>query len=195
MATETSPFDLALRLGQSRSREPAHREGQRQRVANLELDRLAILEVAQRTRAVGNCRVEGSAVVVMQVVLWQRVQQDVEMRANMHVAKLELARERKYERDVLLGRRLLVDNGRMASRARGDAARERRIAVNVELEEMVEGVGDEGDGAVDFALDAVVEAQRLACLLAHGEVDPLHLVVILFDVLAGFSVADRQRVN
>lgn len=58
--------------------------------------------------------------------------------------------------------------------------------MDVEFEEVEEGVVDEGDGAVDFALGAVAELEGLGGLGAGREGDPLELVVGGFDVFAGF---------
>lgn len=58
--------------------------------------------------------------------------------------------------------------------------------MDVELEQVEEGVGDEVDGAVNLALGAVVEFEGLAGLVARREGDPLDLVVVVFEVLARF---------
>lgn len=65
--------------------------------------------------------------------------------------------------------------------------------MDVELEEVEERVVDEGDGAVDLALGAVVELERLARLVADGEGDPLDLVVGVFQVLARLTGPQCQR--
>jgi hypothetical protein len=105
----------------------------------------------------------------------------------VHVAELQRAGQREDERDVLLVEQLLANDLDVRRRARGQAARERRIVVDVELEQVEEGVGDEGNRAVDLALDAVVELQRLAGFVAGREGDPLQLVVVQLDVLAGVT--------
>jgi hypothetical protein len=143
--------------------------------------------VAQRAGAVGDGRVEYAAVMVVHVVLGHAVQQNIHVRADVHVAELQRAGEGEYQRDVLLLRQPLANDLDVRRGAGGQAARERRIVVDVELEQVEEGVGDEGDGAIDLALDAVVELQRLSGLVAGREGDPLQLVVGQFDVFAGVT--------
>lgn len=75
----------------------------------------------------------------------------------------------------------------MRWRSRRQPAGKRRVAVNVELEEMEEGIGHEGDRAVDLTLSAVVELERLVGFVADGERDPLDLVLFVFDMLASCS--------
>jgi hypothetical protein len=60
--------------------------------------------------------------------------------------------------------------------------------VHVELEEVEEGVADHGDGTVELRLDAVVELQWLARLIAYRKRDPLNLVCRILDVFASLSV-------
>jgi hypothetical protein len=69
----------------------------------------------------------------------------------------------------------------------GQAAGEGRVGVDVELEEVEEGVRHEGDGAVLFRLDAVVEFERGPGLVADREGGPFYLVGGVFDVLACFA--------
>lgn len=187
MSAQALPLNSPLRLGQHRRREPAHREAKRQGVAYDELLGEGPRHVAQRAGAVGDGRVEHAAVVVVHVVLGHAVQQDVHVRADVHVAELQRAGQREDERDVLLVGQLLANDLDVRRRAGGQAARERRIVVDVELEQVEEGVGDEGDRAVDLALDAVLELQRLAGLVAGREGDPLQLVVSQLDVFAGVT--------
>lgn len=54
---------------------------------------------------------------------------------------------------------------------------------------MEEGVVDDGDGAVELGLDAVVKLEGPAGLVTYGEGDPLDLVAGVLDVLARLSVA------
>jgi hypothetical protein len=68
----------------------------------------------------------------------------------------------------------LEDGGREGFRR--NAARQRGVIVNVEFEEMEEFVGHEVDGAVYIALDAEVEFEGAASLVAGGEGDVLELV-------------------
>lgn len=79
------------------------------------------------------------------------------MRADVHVTELQRAGQGEYQRDVLLLGQLLANDLDVGGRAGGQAARERRVVVDVELEQVEEGVGDERDGAVELALDAVLE--------------------------------------
>lgn len=187
MSAQALPLHSALRLGQHRGREPAHGEAERQGVANDELLGEGPLHVAHRAGAVGDGRVEHAAVVVVHVVLGHAVQQHVHVRADVDVAALQRAGQGEDERDVLLVGQRLVNDLDVRRWTGGQAARERRIVVDVELEQVEEGVGDEGDGAVELALDAVLELQRLAGFVAGWEGDPLQLVVGQFDVLAGVT--------
>jgi hypothetical protein len=61
--------------------------------------------------------------------------------------------------------------------------------VDVELEQVEEGVVDEGDRAVELALDAIVELERVASFVADREGDPLELMVGELDMFARLSVA------
>jgi hypothetical protein len=63
--------------------------------------------------------------------------------------------------------------------------------VDVELEQVEELVGDEGDGAVGFFLDPEVEFERAVCLIARREGDVLELAFFVGDVLSGVSVGER----
>jgi hypothetical protein len=105
------------------------------------------------------------------------------------MAHLQGARKREYKGNIFLFCGSLADCLDVWWRARGQPAGEGRVAVDVELEEVEEGVGDGGDGAVLFGFDAVVELKRLGCLVADWEGDPLDLVRCVLDVLARFSAA------
>lgn len=177
VSAQTLPLDPPLRLGQHRRREPSHGEAKRQRISNHELLGKGPSHVAQRTGAIRNGRVEDAAVVVMRVVFGHAVQQHVHVRADVHVTELQRAGQGEDERDVLLLGQLLANDLDVGGRTGGQAARERRVVVDVELEQVEEGVGDEGDGAVELALDAVLELQRLAGFIAGREGNPLQLVV------------------
>ena len=143
--------------------------------------------MAQGARAVRDARVEDAAVVWTCVVLRHAVQQDVHVRADVHMGQLQRAREREHQRDVLPLGQLLTDDLDVGGRAGGQAAGKGRVAVDVELEQVEVGVGDEVDGAVDLALGAVVELEGFAGLVADGEGDPFELVVCVFDVFAGVT--------
>lgn len=60
--------------------------------------------------------------------------------------------------------------------------------MDVELEEVEEGVGDGGYGAVYFGFDAVVELEGFVGFFADGEGGPLDFVVCVFDMLTRFSI-------
>lgn len=115
------------------------------------------------------------------------MQQHVQVRADVHVAQLQRTGHGEDEGDVLALGELLADDLDMGRRPRGQTTRKRCVAVDVELEEVEERVADEGDGAVDLALGAVVELKRAAGFVADGEGDPLDLVLFVFDVFASFS--------
>lgn len=188
VAAQPLPLHLALRLGQRRRREPAHGEAQRQRVTNDELASVGAGHVAQGARAVCDARVEDTAVVRTVVVLRRAVQQHIEVRADVHMAQLQRASQRKDERDVFLLGYFLADDFAVDGRTRGQPAGQGGVAVNVEFEEVEEGIADEGNRAVDLALGAVVEFKGLVGLFAYGERNPLQLVLGVLDMLAGFSV-------
>jgi hypothetical protein len=61
--------------------------------------------------------------------------------------------------------------------------------MDVEFEEVEEGVVDGRDGAVLLTFDAVVEFERFACFFADREGGPLDLLFIVLYVLTGFAVA------
>ena len=62
--------------------------------------------------------------------------------------------------------------------------------MDVEFEEVEEGVGDEGDGAVELGLNAVLQFEGFAGFIAHGERDVLELVIFVRDVFACVAVAN-----
>ena len=94
--------------------------------------------------------------MLVQVVLRHRMQQDIEMCANMQVGVLQSPRKSEDQRDVFLFIRLLADDMHSRGWASWETAGQGRIVVYVELEEMVEGVGHAGYGAVDVCFNAVV---------------------------------------
>lgn len=189
MPAHALPLNLAPCLGQRRRREPPHTETQRQRIPDDQAPRLAPLHMAQRTRAIGSPGIQHAAIVRVYVVFRRRVQQHIQVRADVQVAELQGAGQREHQGYVLHLVGLLADRLDVLWRARGQAAGERRVGVDVELEEVEEGVVDHGHGAVQLFLDAVVELERLVGLFAGGEGDPLDLVVFgVLDVFACFSV-------
>ncbi|KAI6767387.1 hypothetical protein HG530_005396 [Fusarium avenaceum] len=121
------------------------------------------------------------------------MQQDVHVRADMDVAQLQRTSESKDKRDVFACRQLLAYDFDLGCWTGGDAARQGRIGVNVEFEEVEEGVVDHGDSAVDLAFSAVVELERAAGLVAHGEGLPFDLVLFVLNMLARFSVLLLKR--
>ncbi|KAJ8112903.1 hypothetical protein ONZ43_g5281 [Nemania bipapillata] len=110
----------------------------------------------------------------------------------MHVAKLKGSGQREDEGNELGLEGLLADDLDVRRGSRGEATGEGRVAVDVELEQVEEGVVDNGDGAVELRLNTVVELERFAGLVATREGDPLDLVVSVLDVLARFSTAGVQ---
>lgn len=126
------------------------------------------------------------------VVLRGAVQEHVHVCADVHMAQLQCARHREHKRDVFLWWRFFANNLNVVFRPGGQSTRERRIAVDVELEEVEEGIADEWDGAIDLALGAVGELQRLFGLFADWEGDPFELVGVVLDVFACFSATRCQ---
>lgn len=112
------------------------------------------------------------------------------------MAELQRAGERKHQRDVLGLGRLLAHRLDVGRGACGKTAGERRVGVDVELEQVKEWVGDHRDGAVLLSLDAVVELEGLVGLLAGGEGDPFDLVVFwVLDMLARFPMVKMEAVR
>jgi hypothetical protein len=103
------------------------------------------------------------------------------------MAKLQRPGQSEDKRDVFHLIRFLADDFDVRLGAGGEAAGERRVGVDVEFEEVEEGVGYEFDGAVLFRLDAVVEFERFACFVAVGEGRPFYLVRGVFYVFACFA--------
>lgn len=150
---------------------------------------MAAGHVAQRTRAVGGAAVEHAAIVGVDVVFRGAVQQHVQVRADMHVAQLQGAGEGEDEGDELGIGGLLAHELDVGGRSRGETAGEGRIVVDVEFEKVEERVVDDGDGAVELGLDAVVEFEGFAGLVTYGEGYPLDLVSRVLYVFARLSVA------
>lgn len=123
----------------------------------------------------------------MEVMLRDRVEEDVEVRADVEVGALEGPRQRKDEGDIFLLCRLGAGEGDGRGGAGGEAAGERCVVVDVEFEEMEEGVGDRGDGAIYVSLDAVLEVEGETGLFACCKGDVFELVAFLdvFTCLAG----------
>ena len=144
--------------------------------------------VVQRTRAVRGTAVEHAAVARVDVVLRRAVQQHVEVRAHVQVAQLQGAGQREDQGDVFLGGGRLADGRDVGRGSGGQATGQRGVAVDVEFEEVEEGVVDHGDRAVDLGLDAVVEFQRLPGLVTFGEGPPLDLVLRILYVFTCFSI-------
>ena len=102
----------------------------------------------ERGDAVGRAGVDHAAVMLAEVVLGHRVQEDVHVGGDVQVRGLERASQREYQRHVFrdMGNTLVRD--KMGRRSGGEAAGQRDIVVDVELEEVVEGVGYKLDGAI-----------------------------------------------
>ena len=109
--------------------------------------------------------------------LRRAVQQNVQVGRDVQMAKLQRAGQREHQRYVFHFIGHLADGLDSGSGARGQAAGQRRVGVDVELEEVEEGVADLGDGAILLAFDAVVELEGPAGLFAGGEGNPLEFVV------------------
>ncbi len=178
------PLDVALCRGQRRRGEPPDAEAQRQGVPDHQPPRVRPFHVCQRARAVRRGAVENPRIVEVAVVLRGAVQEHVHVRADVHVAELERPGQRKDQRDIL-GDVVLAAHGLgVRRRSLGEAAGQRGVAVDVELEEVEERIRHHVNRAILLALDAVVELERLARLVADGKGDPLDLVRRVLDVLA-----------
>jgi hypothetical protein len=70
---------------------------------------------------------------------------------------------------------------------RRQTAGERGVVVDVEFEEVEEGVCYEGNGAVEFVFYAVADFERLAGLVAGWEGNVLEFVGGVLDVFARFT--------
>lgn len=188
MAANPLPLDFPFRLGQRWRRKPPHAKAQRQRIPNDQLAGPAAFHVAERAGTIRNARVEHPTVVLANVVLGRAVQQHIQVRANVHVARLEGPRKRKHEGNVLLRREFFAHVLDLRRRPHGQSAGQRGVRVDVELEQVEKGIRDHGDGAIDFAFEAVVKFEGFLGLLAHGEGDPFDFVALgVFNVLARFS--------
>ena len=148
MAAHSLPLNLTLCLGQSWRWKPANTEAQGQRVTDDKTARVAARHVAERARAVCSTTVKHAAIVGVDVVFRGAVEQHIEMSADVHVTELESAGEGEDEGYVLGLDGLLADQLDVRGRSCGEAACEGGVAVDVELEEVEEGVVDDGDGAV-----------------------------------------------
>lgn len=146
--------------------------------------------MAQRAGAICDARIKDAAIVGSRVVLRGAVEEHVHVGANVHVARLEGAGEGEDERDVLLLGQLLADDFDMRRRASREATAQRCVAVDIEFEEVEEGIVDKRDGAVDLALDAVAELERPVGFVADGEGNPVDLVLGVFEVFASFSAGE-----
>lgn len=131
----------------------------------------------------------------------RRVHQHVHARGDVQVAQLQRTRQRDHHGRIniaqtalavrLFRRALLELILQSAGREGlgGYAAGERRVVVDVELEQVEERVVDEVDRAVDLLLHAEEELQRPAGLVACREGDVGELACGVGDVLA--RVTDR----
>lgn len=109
------------------------------------------------------------------------------------MAELQRACQGEDEGNVLHLVWLLADDLDVRRWSRGEAAGEGRVGVDVELEQVEEGVRHEGNGAVLFRLYTVVEFEGRACLVTHGEGGPFYLVGGVFDVFACFAATCQHH--
>lgn len=147
--------------------------------------------MAERRGAVCGARIQHAAVVRVDVVLGRAVQQYVEVRADVQMRQLQRAGQRKDKWYVLHLERLLAHRLDVRPWPRGQATRQRRVRMNVELEQMEEWVRNHRDRAVELRLDAIVELEGLARFVTGWEGNPLELVVCKLNVFASFSVKLR----
>lgn len=151
----------------------------------------------ERRSRVCRARIDHAAVVFLQMVFRHAMQEDIEMRADMQMAPLQRARKGKNQRHKLLlffelelsscfGVQRVQGDGGWG--ARGQAACQRGVVVDVELEEVEEGVVDGVDGAVEVAFYAVAQLEGLAGFFTGGEGDVLEVVLGVLDVFTCFSV-------
>lgn len=120
-------------------------------------------------------------------MLWCAVQEDIEMGADMQMAKLQSAGQGKHERYILLLIRLLADHLNMGRRPSRKTTSKGRVAVDVEFQQMEKRVVYHRDSTVHLVFDAVTELERLAGLVAGWKRDPLDLVLGILDMFAGLS--------
>ncbi|KFZ14618.1 hypothetical protein V502_05985 [Pseudogymnoascus sp. VKM F-4520 (FW-2644)] len=132
MPTHPIPLKAPICRRQRRRREPAHREAERERVPNNQLV-VAVRKVREREVRIvgapseGASRVRGAGiddarVVLVEVVLRDRVKEDVKMCADMEVGALEGAGQREDEGDVFLLWRLGAGEGDGCGGAGGETA-------------------------------------------------------------------------
>ena len=62
--------------------------------------------------------------------------------------------------------------------------------MDVEFEEVEEGIADEGDGAIELCLNAVAELERRIGLLTGREGDPVEFVFVVFDVFSRLAMRE-----
>lgn len=179
---------------QRRTRVPPHTETQRQRITNRDLRIPRVARDAIRRRRIDSPRTDAAI---------RRVQQQIQTMPDMQMRQLQGARQPNDQRRVqaaLAAQRallralirhavlLLQDTGRQGLGR--DPACERGVVVDVELQEVEEGVGHEVDGAVDLLLDPEEELQRPPRFVARREGDVLKLPVRVGDVLACLAGED-----
>jgi hypothetical protein len=88
---------------------------------------------------------------MMEVVFGSRVEEDVEVCRDMEMRELQRACKGEYEWNKFLLEGGSVGGGvNVCWWAGGDAAGEGSVVVDVEFEEVEEGVCYQGDGAVEF---------------------------------------------
>ncbi len=109
--------------------------------------------------------------------------QHIQIRADVQMAQLQRTRQRDYHGRIHLTQTALsvcvvrrssfelLHKQRWRYRFRRDATCQRRIVVDVELEEVEEGVVYEVYRAVDILLDAEEEFEGSSCLVTYWEGD------------------------
>lgn len=100
--------------------------------------------------AVRGAGVDDAAVVGVEVVFWGAVEEEVEVRGDVQVGELEGAGQGEDQGDEFFGGRGRGAGVDVRWGPGGDAAGEGGVVVDVELEEVEEGVGYEGNRAVEI---------------------------------------------
>lgn len=124
----------------------------------------------------------------------------IQTRTNMQMAQLQRPRQRDNHRRIHLAQRTLpirmvfralrifFDKGAGGQGFGGDATGQRRVVVDVELEQVEEGVVDEVQGAVDVLFHAEEEFEGAAGFVAGEGGDVGELARGVGDVFARVAV-------
>lgn len=184
MSSNASPPTRQLRVGI-----PSHAELQRQRITNND-PRRRVARNAVRSGSRNGSRRDG---------LGRRVDENIHARRNVQMAQLQRTSQRDDHGSVYLAQAalaicilcsaLLELIFQRAGRERLGryAASQRRVVVNVELQQMKERVIDEIDCAVDVLFHAKEELERAAGFIASREGDVRQLTCSVGDVFAGVA--------